>query len=34
MNDIYPACCQIQPMFDIINFILISLKRVSVIQRY
>jgi hypothetical protein len=21
VNDMYPACCQIQPMFDIINFI-------------
>jgi hypothetical protein len=29
VNDIYPACCQIQPMFDIINFILFSLKTCS-----
>ena len=26
VNDIYPAYCQIQLMFDIINFILFSLK--------
>jgi hypothetical protein len=26
VNDIYPAYCQIQLMFDILNFILFSLK--------
>jgi hypothetical protein len=29
VNDICPECCQIQPMFDIINFILFSLKTFS-----